>query len=93
MEKIGDDCRCQQEGSIASECVEGVLGKVSNGVRTFPPLLCSLDANNFVMPAKRIRARGNVRVDRCACGRNKLAWLGRCIVCINEERRGVEEDE
>ena len=89
MEKIGDDCICQQKGAISGECREGVLGvKDKKGKRVFPPLPCSLDASNFVMIKQRKeRSTEGFKVDMCACGINKLVWLERCIVCQNEKKR------
>ena len=88
MEKIGDDCICQQKGRISGECMDGVLGVKDKGERAFTPQPCSLDASNFVMNKQRKeRSTEGFKVDMCACGINKLVWLERCIVCQNEKKR------
>jgi len=88
LEKIGDDCTCQQRGRIAGECMDGVVGVRVRGEKVFPPLPCSLDASNFVMTKQtKRRSTEGFKVDVCACGTNKLVWLERCIVCQNEKKR------
>lgn len=71
--------------------MDGIMGVKERGMherRVFPSLPCSLDASNFVMikQTKRRSTKG-FKVDRCGCGRNKLVWIERCIVCQNEDKR------
>ena len=87
MEKIGDDCKCQQRGAVSDECIEGILGVDNKGVRSYPALPCSLDARNFMMPKKGKRSTEGFKVNACECGTNKLEWLEYCVVCLKKRAK------